>query len=58
MKAIVKQEIDKAMVVIKFKKDLRVDNGSFRRNPQELFVILGKEYQDLYNEFAPNQMFQ
>jgi hypothetical protein len=70
MKETVKMEVDKAMTVIKFRTDFRNADGTFKRNPgdkkipmslyklnQSLYDILGSEYERLYKEFAPNQVW-
>ncbi len=70
MKETVKKEVDRAMTVIKFRTDFRNPDGTFKRNPgdknvpmslynlnQSLYDILGKEYENSYKEFAPNQVW-
>ncbi len=57
MKDTINEEVNEAMKVIKFRKDFRNADGTFNRNPLEIYPILGKEYENLYNEFAPNQVW-
>jgi len=70
MKETIKTEVNKAMTVIKFRTDFRNADGTFNRNPgdkripmslyklnQSLYDILGKEYENTYKGFAPNQVW-
>jgi hypothetical protein len=57
MKDTINEEVNEAMKVIKFRKDFRNTDGTFNRNPSEIYPILGMEYENTYKEFAPNQVW-
>ena len=57
MKDTINNEVNKAMNVINYRKLYRNADGTFNRNPSEIYPILGKDYENTYKEFAPNQMW-